>query len=95
MLRITALSDDGRTVRLKVEGRLVGDWVSALDQACGSCLSQQKTIILDLSEVSFLDRRGTKALKALLKERVRIVRASLLVQALLGREPAGEIKHEE
>ncbi len=84
MLRITPMSDDGHTVHLKVEGRVVGDWVPELDQVCGSCLSQKKKVVLDFTEVTFMDRRGVNVLKGLLRERVQITGASLIIQALLG-----------
>ncbi len=84
MLRITPMSDDGQTVHLKVEGRVVGDWVPELDQVCGSCLSQKKKVVLDFTEVTFMDRRGVNVLKGLLRERVQITGASLITQALLG-----------
>ncbi len=78
------LSNDGQTVHLKVEGRVVGDWVPELDQVCGSCLSQKKKVVLDFTEVTFMDRRGLNVLKGLLRERVQITGASLITQALLG-----------
>ena len=84
MFRITPMSDDGQTVHLKVEGRVVGDWVPELDQVCGSWLSQKKKVILDFSDVTFIDRRGMNALKRLLGERVQIMGARLMIQALLG-----------
>ncbi|MDA2910972.1 hypothetical protein MYX04_08585 [Nitrospiraceae bacterium AH_259_D15_M11_P09] len=84
MFRITPMSDDGQTVHLKVEGRVVGDWVAELDQVCGSCLSQKKKVVLDFTEVTFMDRRGVNVLKGLLRERVQITGASLMIQALLG-----------
>lgn len=84
MFRITPMSEDGQTVHLKVEGRVVGDWVPELDQVCGSCLSQKKKVVLDFTEVTFMDRRGVNVLKGLLRERVQITGASLITQALLG-----------
>lgn len=90
MFRLTMMTDDGQTVHLKAEGRVVGDWVSELDRACGSCLSQGKQVILDLSEVTYIDRRGVDALKGVLGIGVQIKGGNLLIQALLGREPAGK-----
>lgn len=84
MLRITPMTDDGQTVHVKVEGRVVGEWVPELDQVCGSCLSERQRVILDFSDVTFIDRRGVDALKGVLGERVQIIGASLLVRALLG-----------
>lgn len=100
MLRISTMTDDGQTIRLKVEGRVVGDWVPELDQVCGSCLSQKKQIILHFSDVAYIDRRGIEALKALKGiqgERVQIVGCSLLIRALLGSDWPwkSQVGHEE
>lgn len=84
MFRLTSIVDDGQTIHLKVEGRVVGDWVSELDRVCGSCLSQSKKVILDFSEVTYIDRRGVDALKRVLGDRVQIKGQSLLIHALLG-----------
>ena len=83
MLRITTISDDGQNSRLKVEGRLVGSWVSELEQVCRSLLVQKKMVFLDFSEVGFIDRQGVEVVKRILGDRVEILGASRLVQALL------------
>jgi anti-anti-sigma regulatory factor len=92
MLRITQVSEDSDQVCLKVEGRVTGDWVSELDRTCGSCLSQRRHITLDVSDVTYIDRQGVETLKRILGENVRLRGASLLVQALLGRQMAGRIR---
>lgn len=92
MLRITQVSEDSDSVCLKVEGRVIGDWVSELDRACGSCLSQRRQITLDVSDVTYIDRRGVETLKRILGERVRLTGANLLVQALMGRHVLGKIR---
>jgi anti-anti-sigma regulatory factor len=83
MLRITTVEEVGQIVRLKVEGRVVGEWVTELDHACTVLLVQKKKIVLDFSGVRFIDRRGIDVLKKMPSERVNLVGASLLVQTLL------------
>jgi len=83
MLRITTVEEVGQTIRLKVEGRVVGEWVPELDHACTVLLAQKKKILLDFSGVRFIDRRGSEVLKNMLGERVNMIGASLLVQRLL------------
>jgi len=84
MLRITTLADDGKTIRLKVEGRIVGSLVTELDSVCRSFQGTKKMVFLDFSDVSFIDRQGVMVLKKLLGDRVEVLRANRLVQALLG-----------
>ncbi|MEO8326484.1 MAG: STAS domain-containing protein [Nitrospirota bacterium] len=83
MLRITAIEEVSQIVRLKVEGRVVGEWVPELDRTCTMLLAQKKNIVLDFSGVRFLDRRGIDAVKEMLGKRVKIIGARLWVQALL------------
>lgn len=92
MLRITQVSEDSDAICLKVEGRVIGDWVSELARTCGSCLSQERRIILDMSEVTYIDGLGVQTLKKILKENVQISGATLLMQALLGRPLARKIR---
>lgn len=84
MLRITTLFNVGHNVHLKVEGQVVGDWVPILDATCGTWLAQNKHVLLDFSDVTFIDRSGVEALRRLLGDRVRIIGASWFVQSLLG-----------
>lgn len=95
MLRITQATDDDGRVCLKIEGRVVGDWVSELDRTCGACLSQSRQITLDMSDVTYIDRQGVETLKRILGENVRLTGATLLVQALLGRQVLGKIRQEK
>ncbi|HBH80867.1 MAG TPA: hypothetical protein DDY39_13665 [Nitrospira sp.] len=84
MLRITQVSEDSDQVYLKVEGRVIGDGISELDRICANCLSENRRIILDMSEVTYIDRQGVDALKRILKNNAQLTGATLLVQALVG-----------
>lgn len=92
MLRITQVSEDSDQVCLKVEGRVIGDWVPELDRICGSCLSESRQVTLDMSDVTYIDRQGVETLKRILGENVQLTGVTLLVQALLGRQIVGKIR---
>lgn len=64
-LRITR--DDGASPRtkLKLEGRLVGEWAALLDRECSALLRSSVSLELDLSGVSFVDRAGIDVLARL------------------------------
>ena len=82
MIRITTMADDGQNVRLKVEGRIVENWITEIKKVCTSLLAQKKMIFLDFSHVSFIDRQGVKVLQRVLSDRVEIIGASRLVHAM-------------
>ncbi len=59
MLKIT-IQEEAKKVRLKLEGRIVGPWVTELDRtwhSLGPSLDG-KTLSVDLCGVSYIDREG-------------------------------------
>ncbi len=86
MLRITPIDEHTPTVTLKVEGRIVSNWIATLERECGGLLERGKAIDLDFSGVRFVDAQGVAMLKNLLTRNVRITGCSDLIQSLLYEE---------
>lgn len=83
MLRIEKMGEDDGTVILKLEGRIVGQWVAALEEECQRVLRGPKRLILDLAEVTFIDRDGVAMLGKMRDERVQFVNCCPFLQELL------------
>ncbi len=83
MLKITHLAEDDTTVTLKLEGRIVGQWVEELRKECEIRLADQSQIILDLSGVSFADDEGIKTLRAMMDDRAELLGCSALLWGLI------------
>jgi hypothetical protein len=88
MLKITVFESGSSRRKIKLEGKLLSDWIDEL--RClfldvDKCLSSG----LDLSELTFVDREGAELLLQLLRQGVRIESCSPFVAELLGldREP--------
>lgn len=66
MLRITTIAN-GITTTLRLEGRLVGDWVDELERCCTGPRAADPTrkIEIDASDVEFLDEKGEALLERL------------------------------
>ena len=62
MLRISLVMEDVREVTLRLEGRVVGPWVSALREACEKVLEEKRDLTLDLTEVMFASRAAVTLL---------------------------------
>jgi hypothetical protein len=63
MLKIVTLEPaDGHAV-LQLEGQIIGPWVDELERTCGELSGRPLT--LDLSRVSFVERRAAELLRAL------------------------------
>ena len=65
MLRISIIDESEGSVRLSLEGWLVGPWVDELRKQSEQTLSERKTLTLDLAKVWFVDPRGTTLLREL------------------------------
>ena len=86
MIRITSVSDPASGPTLKVEGKLVGEWLDELVQACDQHLPSYPRLRLDLSAVTFIDGEGVNLLRRLHARGIRLSACSGLVAELLRRE---------
>jgi len=83
VLRLTQTSNANGEIVLRVEGRIVSDWAGVLEQECLKLLDQGSRVVLDIGQVSYLDRRGVRVLRQLLQKRLRILNGTPLVEELL------------
>jgi STAS domain-containing protein len=83
MLKITTVEEEGRTVRLKLEGKVTAQWAALLDGECQSFLRRGKTVLLDCAGVDFLDEQGIDVLRRLPLDHVTLISAPGFVTELL------------
>jgi len=83
VLRIRRVDDNPSETTLHVEGRIVSEWVSVLEDQCRHALLAPLRVRLDLAGVTFVDPRGVELLRSLPGERLTVVNCSELVDALL------------
>lgn len=72
MLRITEAALAARAVTLRLEGRLMADWVAVLEAECRSRLERGETVRLDLADVVSIDGDGIRQLRALRERGVKL-----------------------
>lgn len=77
---ITTVSENETRVELRVEGQLVADWSSVLQQECQTLLDQGREVFLDFSRLAFIDSRGVAVLKQLQTEGLRMAQAPPLMK---------------
>jgi len=65
VLRITKIEEDGSSVTLKVEGRIMSEGVDVLELECLKWLDQNEKVQLECSAVSYIDGRGVEMLKSM------------------------------
>ena len=83
MLKITTTQDDGFERELKLEGRLMAEWVGVLQDAVRTAQVECGRLQLDLGDLKFVDATGTIALRELIRQGVVITTVSPFVGELL------------
>lgn len=83
MLLITHIATNQGATTLRIEGRIVDDWVPVLAEEIEVLLRAGKSVVLDFEAVDFVDHDGVKMLKETTADTVRIVRCSAFIEALL------------
>jgi anti-anti-sigma regulatory factor len=83
VLRITKISESADSVTLKVDGRIVAEWVAVLEQECLKWLRAKPEVLLDFSEVMFIERNGVAMLKRMASPNLRLIHCPELIAMLL------------
>ena len=83
MLKISLVGDSQKTIEFALEGKLVGPWVDELDRLSHEALAQNKSLILDLEKVWFVDARGAALLRDLAGRQVSQNNCSQFVSQLV------------
>jgi len=83
MLRITHTQGHDSVLTLRLEGKLVGPWVTELARSCNELSCSPNHLRLDLSAVTFVDGLGLALLRNLLGRGATLAPCSGLVAELL------------
>jgi ABC-type transporter Mla MlaB component len=75
MLKISEPTASHATT-LKLEGRLIGPWVSQLRETCEDRLTEAQQVQLDLTDLAYADRSGVTLLMTLRARGVELVNCS-------------------
>ena len=75
MLMISVAKEAGKEVRFCLDGQITGLWVGLLQGACEAALKKGTRVILEMKNVSFVDRDGIALLRSLTNRQVEILNA--------------------
>ncbi len=76
MLRIVEEHATNNLMTLRLDGRLVNQWVGLLRRSCEQAFDNDGRLILDLAGVSFADHEGVQLLHQLEQQQVTIINCS-------------------
>ena len=85
MLRITENLENGKTVRLRLDGTVSAVSLPDLEKICSrhQKSANAKVILLDLAGVVFMHGEAARRLVELRNDRLRIINCSPFIEALL------------
>lgn len=86
MLRISKIADSAFSATLRPEGRIVSEWVTPLYAVILELLNEKKAVVLDFSEVRYVDNSGIRMLRELENRNVQIVNCPCFIEGLLKRD---------
>lgn len=79
MLRISHGASPNGKITLRLEGEVRGPWVDELRQSCDQVLETGSNLILDLTDVSFIDLDGVALCRRLQRRQVTFLHCSPFV----------------
>ena len=82
MIRITAQHDSSAT-RLFLEGKLSGPCVDELDKCWREMLVDRSVLLVDLTNVSFVDEHGKELLARMHNKGIKLFSTSLMTKCLI------------
>ena len=83
MLRITRINESPSLITLKVEGQIVSEWISILEKEALSSLKEKQEVVLDFTDVTFINHNGVEMLQKISAENICIINCSPLIRDLL------------
>jgi hypothetical protein len=90
MLRISRSASPNGAVTFRLEGQIGGPWVDELGRLCEQRLATGASLILDLTDVSFIDLDGVALCQRLRDQNVALLHCSPFVtEQLKGYERGG------
>jgi anti-anti-sigma regulatory factor len=85
MFKITKTKEDENTINLRMDGKLVEEWLSEFEKLYLKIKkNKDKRIIIDLSGVSFIDDNGIDFMEKIMDPRIDIINCSPFIESLLG-----------
>ncbi len=91
MVRISEGGLSGDRVVVKLEGDLIGPWVTEVATYCERRFQSGHKLTLDIGEVSFADRDGLRLLRNLLERQVNLTNCSSFLAEMLRTDGAGRM----
>lgn len=82
MLKISESSELGGA-KLRLAGRVAGEWVCELKTVCETARSKCGALILDFGDVTYVDRAGATLIRGLRRQGISLINCSPFIREQL------------
>jgi anti-anti-sigma regulatory factor len=89
MLKIEYSEKVNKSITLRLEGRVIGPWVEEVRRVAEKIIDSGAILTFDLSEVTFVDRKGIELFRKLRDRQATFLNSSVFVAEQL---KAGELQ---
>jgi len=86
MVRIAARQENNGTVTLVISGKCNGGCIGELKRAIEKARRMQKQIVIDMSEITLVDRPSIQFLAAQARDNVRLINCPAYIEPWIARE---------
>jgi hypothetical protein len=86
VLKVTTERTRGKSVTLRLEGRLTAAWVDEFGRAVADAMREGDAVTLNLDGLSFADDRGVDVIRLAIGRGARVTGGSEFIGALIGQE---------
>ncbi len=88
MLRLRRVPSRAPEIVLKLEGRVVGEWVDLVARECAAARRECDRVVFDMGDVTYADQRGLTMLRSLDPRAVRMIHCAPLLRDQLSENGA-------
>lgn len=68
---------------MAIEGRIVSEWINVVETECQALLLRKQNVLLDLSGVNYVERKGVRMIRRLLCKGCRVVNCPPFIHQVL------------
>ena len=83
MYKIMIINEENNSVTIGVDGRIVDQCMTSLEQLVNNCLSKKFSVTLDFTGVNYISELSVDKIRQFIDKGIKIINCSLYVEALI------------
>ena len=83
MYKIMVINEKNNSVTIGVDGRIVDQCMTSLEQLVNNCLSKNFSVTLDFAGVNYISEISVAKVRQFIEKGIKVINCSLYVEALI------------